>query len=105
MHEFLGGIAPEVRLLRGRCLSYGQGITFWPIREMVHEAAIGDHDRPRRRAERIAALLAGADESEAARIVDRVAETIGLAQGTADPEQTLLGGSPSLRDTCARSAR
>ena len=44
-------------------------------------------DRPGR-ASSIAALLAGADESEAARIVDRVAEAIGLAEGAADPEQT-----------------
>ena len=89
VHEFLGGIAPDVRLLRGRCLSYGQGITFWPIREMVHEAAgIDDHDGPAQARERIAALLAGADVSESARIVDHVAETIGLAEGAADPEQT-----------------
>ena len=89
VHEFLGGIAPDVRLLRGRCLSYGQGITFWPIREMVHEAAgIGDHNGPVQARERIAALLAKADESEGARIVDRVAEAIGLSEGAADPEQT-----------------
>ncbi len=27
------------RVLRGRCLSYGRGITFWPVLEMVKEAA------------------------------------------------------------------
>ena len=37
-------------LLRGRCLAYGRGITFWPLREAVRQAAaISDDDTPRRR--------------------------------------------------------
>ena len=27
-------------MLVGRCLPYGEGITFWPLREVVH--AVGD---------------------------------------------------------------
>ena len=29
----------EARVLTGRCLSYGEGITYWPVREIVAQAA------------------------------------------------------------------
>ena len=33
--EFLAGL--EARVVRGRCLSYGEGITYWPIVEVVKQ--------------------------------------------------------------------
>ena len=36
--EFLASV-PETTALRGRCLPYGDGITFWPIVEMLTRAA------------------------------------------------------------------
>ena len=33
--EFLAGI--EARVVRGRCLSYGEGITYWPVVEIVKQ--------------------------------------------------------------------
>ena len=33
--EFLAGL--EARVVRGRCLSYGKGITYWPIVEVVKQ--------------------------------------------------------------------
>ncbi|HEY8847599.1 MAG TPA: adenylate/guanylate cyclase domain-containing protein, partial [Candidatus Limnocylindrales bacterium] len=33
--EFLAGLAGEATVLRGHCLSYGEGITYWPIGEIV----------------------------------------------------------------------
>jgi class 3 adenylate cyclase/tetratricopeptide (TPR) repeat protein len=90
VNEFLTGLDPGVRLLRGRCLSYGHGITFWPIREMVHEAAgITDDDTPATARDRIAAMLAGASADEAERIVERVAETVGLIEAAPNPEETV----------------
>jgi class 3 adenylate cyclase/tetratricopeptide (TPR) repeat protein len=65
----------------GRCLPYGDGITFWPLIEIVR--ALGDWtaenpvDDARRR---IAALLPENDES--ALVVDRVAGALGLTEGT-----------------------
>ena len=32
-------IADEAAVLRGRCLSYGDGITFWPLAEVFRQAA------------------------------------------------------------------
>jgi class 3 adenylate cyclase/DNA-binding SARP family transcriptional activator len=36
--EFLGGLAGEARVLVGRCPPYGEGITFWPLRELLRQA-------------------------------------------------------------------
>jgi len=37
--EFLGRIRDRATVLRGRCLSYGDGITYWPIAEILRGAA------------------------------------------------------------------
>ena len=37
--EFLDSIGDRVRVVRGRCLPYGEGITFWPIVGVVGDAA------------------------------------------------------------------
>ncbi len=45
--EFLVGL--EARVVRGRCLSYGEGITYWPVVEIVKQFATlpeGDAARP-----------------------------------------------------------
>jgi DNA-binding SARP family transcriptional activator len=39
--EFAVAIAAEARVLQGQCLPYGDGVTFWPLREIIREA-LGD---------------------------------------------------------------
>jgi predicted ATPase len=39
VHEFVASTADRALIMRGRCLPYGEGITFWPIVNVVHEAA------------------------------------------------------------------
>ena len=56
VQEFARRLGREAHVLTGRCLSYGEGITFWPLREVVRQAGGGD-DSP----ERIKELLAGED--------------------------------------------
>ena len=47
VREVVDRIAADARVLRGRCLPYGDGITFWPLVGMVREAAgIRDDDSP-----------------------------------------------------------
>jgi DNA-binding SARP family transcriptional activator/class 3 adenylate cyclase/tetratricopeptide (TPR) repeat protein len=41
VHEFLCDLAGPARVARGRCLPYGEGITFWPLLEIIREA-VGD---------------------------------------------------------------
>jgi class 3 adenylate cyclase/tetratricopeptide (TPR) repeat protein len=39
VEHFLAGVGADVRVLRGRCLSYGRGITFWPVVQLLRQAA------------------------------------------------------------------
>jgi DNA-binding SARP family transcriptional activator len=57
----------EATVLMGHCLSYGEGITYWPLAEIVRQAA----GEP----ERVAELLTG--EPEARLVADRLAAALG----------------------------
>jgi hypothetical protein len=58
--EALADAGERATVLRGRCLSYGEGITYWPVAEVVHQAAgIADDDTPPQARSKLAALLAG----------------------------------------------
>ena len=71
--EFLDSIADRVRVVRGRCLPYGEGITFWPIVGVVGDAAgIEETDNPEAAREKLRQLI-GDDE-----VTDRVASAVGL---------------------------
>jgi tetratricopeptide (TPR) repeat protein len=39
IEEFVRRLAGEATVLRGRCLPYGDGITFWPLGEVLRQAA------------------------------------------------------------------
>jgi predicted ATPase/class 3 adenylate cyclase len=39
VEEFVRSLTDEATVLRGRCLSYGDGITFWPLAEVLRQAA------------------------------------------------------------------
>jgi predicted ATPase/class 3 adenylate cyclase len=69
--EFVAGLEGAT-VLRGRCLPYGEGITYWPLAEMVKSAAgISDDDPVKEAMEK----LRDACEDEA------VADLLGLAAG------------------------
>src|SRR5689334_17268101 len=60
--EFLAGT--DARIVRGRCVSYGDGITYWPVVEILKQAGTlpaGDAARPLR------GLLGESDEIASAR--------------------------------------
>jgi class 3 adenylate cyclase len=44
VHEFLASTRPRANVIRGRCLSYGDGITYWPLVSLIDEAAGIDSD-------------------------------------------------------------
>ena len=78
VQELAGRLGREVNALTGRCLPYGEGITFWPLSEAVRQAAVGD-DSP----DRIAALLNG--EADAAQVAERLSRALGPGnQGRSD---------------------
>ncbi len=77
--EFVEDLGRQATVVRGRCLPYGEGITFWPLLEVVRRL-YGDDPIPA-----IAAELA--DEKDAHLIAERVGAAIGLAEGTGHPEE------------------
>jgi len=83
--EFIDRAATRATSVRGRCLSYGQGITFFPLGEMVREAADIQNDDSLEVAKgKLAALLG----SQNADVAERVAATIGLSASTFPQEET-----------------
>ncbi len=81
--EFLAGASDSVTVLRGRCLSYGDGITFFALDEIVHQAAgIDEGDRAAAARGKLEALLDGTADAE------RIAALVAGLFGWADPGST-----------------
>jgi DNA-binding SARP family transcriptional activator len=70
VQEFAGGLGREAHVFTGRCLPYGDGITFWPLREVIRQAGSGD-DSP----ERIKDLLA--EEADAENVAEQLHRALG----------------------------
>ena len=84
LREFLDRISHDATTLRGRCLSYGVGITYWPIGEVVREAAgIGEHDDVEEARGKLAAMF-----PEHPDVTERVGAAIGLLDTTFSAEET-----------------
>jgi predicted ATPase/class 3 adenylate cyclase len=91
-----------VRSVRGRCLSYGEGLTFWPLAEIARAAAdISDGDSAAAALEKLQRLL-GPDALD---VADRIAGAIGLSLAAYVLEETfwatrrllqMLGGGRPL---------
>jgi class 3 adenylate cyclase len=82
--ELVAEVAGEAEVLSGSCLSYGEGITYWPIAEIVRTAAgISDSD-PGTAALAALERLVG-DDGEGQMIARRVAGAIGLADAATTP--------------------
>jgi class 3 adenylate cyclase/tetratricopeptide (TPR) repeat protein len=86
--EFVHRTGSRATVLRGRCLPYGDGITFWAVVEAMHQAGgITDQDDPAEARAKLAGLVQG--EEQADRIAERVAQVMGLVANHAVPEETL----------------
>jgi class 3 adenylate cyclase/tetratricopeptide (TPR) repeat protein len=72
-HELTAAIADRASIFVGSCLPYGEGITYWPVAEVVHQVA-GDEPRAA-----IAGLLP--DDPRADLIAERVLQAVGVSEG------------------------
>jgi len=88
--EALAGIGDRARVLSGSCLPYGEGITFWPVLEIVKQLTeISDNDSPAQAREKIEAVLGGEPNAEI--VAARVAQLIGLAETAAAGDEGFWG--------------
>ena len=96
--EFLSwteGTDPAPRVIRGRCLPYGEGITYWPLAEMLKStASVLDTDPPDLVLEKIAKVSDDVLTDEVTS--DRVRTTAALAYtvGVEDPAFGFRGMDP-----------
>jgi DNA-binding SARP family transcriptional activator len=97
--ELLSAVDGRAAVVSGRCLPYGEGITYWPVVEAVHGlAGLEAGDSPDVSRLRLAELLAGRDDAEA--VAALVAEAIG-AGGAGAPVDEIAGAVRTLLETAA----
>ena len=87
VEEFVDAVGERATVLRGRCLPYGDGITYWPVVEMFDQL-IGAHELagPEEIRKALAALIDGSPEASA--VAERVGQLFGLADAVGAPEET-----------------
>jgi len=88
LREFVARAGENVSNLRGHCLSYGDGITFWPLAEVIRQAAAITADDELEHAREKLFSLGPPDLRDA---MDRVAAAIGLSEGTFPVQETFWG--------------
>jgi class 3 adenylate cyclase/tetratricopeptide (TPR) repeat protein len=75
--EFTSSVADRCRVVVGRCLPYGEGITYWPLAEIVE--ALGGESGVRE-------LLS--EDEHADLVAQRIFGAVGTAEPTGAPEET-----------------
>ena len=80
VNELLREAGESATTLVGRCLPYGEGVTYWPLRGIVL-GAVGDLSP-----ERIAERLEGAEDADS--VANLVADAIGAAEAPGASEET-----------------
>jgi hypothetical protein len=85
VREFLDDLGDAALTASGRCLPYGEGITYWPVIEAVKElAGLDEADSFEQSRQKLVARLQGEDDADL--VAQRVAELIGFTEvaGSAD---------------------
>src|SRR5262249_44189336 len=85
--EVVSSFGEGATTLSGRCLPYGEGITFWPIVGVLRDAAaIAESDAPDVVRQKLTDLLP--DDTDGALVVDRLAALLGLSAETPGIQET-----------------
>jgi class 3 adenylate cyclase/tetratricopeptide (TPR) repeat protein len=90
--ELVSWAGGRARVVVGRCPPYGEGITYWPLSEIVRQVSGGDPAALRKLVE---------DEESAELIADGVAAAVGVGEGGARAEE-IFWAVRRLLETLAR---
>ena len=93
--KYTDGIERIVRWHQGRCLSYGEGVAYWALAEMVRARAgiVEEEDAVSARAKLSAAVAEHVSDERERRLVEpRLAHLLGLEQRTAADRGDLFSG-------------
>jgi DNA-binding SARP family transcriptional activator len=91
--EFATSVEPAARVVIGHCPPYGDGITFWPLREILRELTNGS------RLEGLTELLT--DDPDPSSTAAEVASAVGMVDQPGDPS-ALFGALRRLFEAVAR---
>ena len=85
VHEFRQQLEGRATFLVGRCLSYGEGITYWPLADALRApAAVDDDNSVESWRTGLMALIAGQPQAEA--IVEQVMGLLGVGEAAGSSE-------------------
>ncbi len=93
--KYIDGIQKVVRWHQGRCLSYGEGVAYWALAEMVRaRAGIIEEEDAESARQKLHATVAEhvPDERERRLVEPRLAHLLGLEQRTAPDRADLFSG-------------
>jgi class 3 adenylate cyclase/tetratricopeptide (TPR) repeat protein len=100
-NEFLTRLGSGPRIVSGHCLPYGEGITFWPIVEVLRDAAeVSEADSPEEARSKILELLEPATNTQL--IGERLAALLGLSGVTPGIQETFWAVRKFLEELAAR---
>jgi len=91
--KYVDGLAADVWWHRGRCLSYGDGVAYWALAEMIRgRAKIAENEDASSAASKLRATLEVhlADPKERAWIEPRLLQLLGLAERSAPDREDLF---------------
>jgi class 3 adenylate cyclase/tetratricopeptide (TPR) repeat protein len=94
-YKHIDGLEREVRWHQGRCLSYGEGVGYWALTEMVRSRAriAEDEDATTSRAKLREAVASYVPDERERRLVEpRLAHLLGLEDRTAPDRADLFSG-------------
>ena len=104
VHEFVARLGEQATVVRGRCLPYGEGITFWPLAAMVKQAAgIREGDGADDAVAKLATVLE--PDADARTVAETIAQLTGLREREAQTRPCRRSGSkrkasgPSVRSS------
>ncbi len=85
VEEFLSRLGDGAMVLQGRCLPYGEGITYYPVVEAIKQAAgLADFDPPDVVEAKVCAILESDEHQEL--VCRHVAQVMGIAESAAGEE-------------------
>jgi class 3 adenylate cyclase len=100
--DFLDRVGPKARVLRGRCVSYGQGITYWPLVQVVRDAAgLRGDESPEVATHSLTALVDGC--SDGAEVVAMLLPLLGAGGEPGDADQIAWAASRLLEQVAVKS--
>lgn len=93
--KYIDGLIENIWWHRGRCLAYGEGVTFWAVAEMVRmRAGIAEEESQELAAEKLRAAieLHVSEEEERRWLEPRLAHLLGLQHRAATEQEDLFSG-------------